>query len=178
LPPDRQRRPLGCGISAQRRVTIACIVPGCTKITPCGKSRHARSDWPKVGLFKQAAKEIKAILKKEGVADMPIGLDICEPPMLFALQEEGIEVRDGQQMMLLARELKNYDEITLLNIASSMVDGVYQDIAAALKPGVKESQIVALATHRLYEMGSDCVEAITRFQVNVAARIRTTSPID
>ena len=89
---------------------------------------------PTVGLFKQAAKEIKEILKKEGVADMPLGLDICEPPMLFALQEEGIEVRDGQQMMLLAREQKNHDEITLLNIASSMVDGVYQDIAAALKP--------------------------------------------
>jgi Xaa-Pro aminopeptidase len=115
---------------------------------------------PEVGLFKAAAKEIKEILKKEGVADMPLGLDICEPPMLFALQEEGIEVRDGQQMMLLAREIKNHDEITLLNIASSMVDGVYQDIAEALKPGVKESQIVALATKRLYEMGSDCVEAI------------------
>jgi Xaa-Pro dipeptidase len=115
---------------------------------------------PEVGLFKAAAKEIKAILKKEGVADMPIGLDLCEPPMLFALQEEGLDVRDGQQMMLLAREIKSHDEITLLNIASSMVDGVYQDIAEALKPGVKESQIVALATKRLYEMGSDCVEAI------------------
>src|ERR1043166_5407044 len=115
---------------------------------------------PEVGLFKQAAKEIKDILKKEGVAGMPLGLDLCEPGMLFALQEEGIEVRDGQQMMLAAREIKSHDEITLLNIASSMVDGVYQDIAEALKPGVKESQIVAMATKRLYEMGSDCVEAI------------------
>ena len=115
---------------------------------------------PAVGLFKQAAKEIKAILVQEGVADMPLGLDICEPPMLFALQEEGIEVRDGQQMMLAAREIKSHDEITLLNIAASMVDGVYQDIAEALKPGIKESQIVALAAKRLYEMGSDCVEAV------------------
>src|SRR5437764_4465394 len=115
---------------------------------------------PEVGLFKQAAQEIKDLLKQEGVADMPLGLDVCEPPMLFALQEQGIEVRDGQQMMLAAREIKSHDEITLLNIASSMVDGVYQDIAAELKPGVKESQIVALATKRLYEMGSDCVEAI------------------
>jgi len=115
---------------------------------------------PEVGLFKQAAKEIKELLKKEGVADMPLGIDVCEPPMLFALQEEGIEIRDGQQTMLYAREVKSHDEITLLNIASSMVDGVYQDIAAELKPGVKESQIVALATKRLYEMGSDCVEAI------------------
>jgi Xaa-Pro dipeptidase len=115
---------------------------------------------PEVGLFKQAAKEIKAILVQEGVADMPLGLDVCEPPMLFALQEEGIDVRDGQQMMLAAREIKSHDEITLLNIAASMVDGVYQDIAEALKPGIKESQIVALASKRLYEMGSDCVEAV------------------
>jgi Xaa-Pro dipeptidase len=115
---------------------------------------------PAVGLFKQAAKEIKAILVQEGVADMPLGLDVCEPPMLFALQAEGIEVRDGQQMMLAAREIKSHDEITLMNIAASMVDGVYQDIAEALKPGIKESQIVALASKRLYEMGSDCVEAV------------------
>ncbi len=115
---------------------------------------------PKVGLFEAAAKEIKDILLQEGVAGMPIGIDVCEPPMLFALQEQGLEIRDGQQMMLYAREVKSHDEITLLNIASAMVDGVYQDIAAELKPGVKESQIVALATKRLYEMGSDCVEAI------------------
>ena len=41
-----------------------------------------------------------------------------------------------------------------------MVDGVYQDIVEALKPGVRENEIVALANKRLYEMGSDRVEAI------------------
>lgn len=111
-------------------------------------------------LMEDAAKEIKAILVEEGVAHMPIGVDVVEPPMLFALQKEGIEVRDGQQTMLLAREVKNIDEITLLNMAAAMVDGVYQDISEALKPGVRESDIVALATSRLYQMGSDCVEAI------------------
>ncbi|HET7365131.1 MAG TPA: M24 family metallopeptidase, partial [Burkholderiales bacterium] len=113
-----------------------------------------------IALFRDAAKEIKAILQEEGVADMPLGVDVVEPPMLFELQKAGIEVRDGQQVMLEAREVKNIDELTLLNMASAMVDGVYQDIAEALKPGVQESQIVALATKRLYEMGSDCVEAI------------------
>jgi Xaa-Pro dipeptidase len=115
---------------------------------------------PKVGLFEQAAREIKDILVQEGVAGMPLGLDVCEPPMLFALQKQGLEIRDGQQLMMRAREVKSHDEITLLNIAASMVDGVYHDIAADLRPGRKESQIVALATKRLYEMGSDCVEAI------------------
>jgi Xaa-Pro dipeptidase len=111
-------------------------------------------------LFRDAAREIKSILAAEGVANMPLGVDMIELPMMFALQDAGIEVRDGQQAMLQAREVKNLDELMLLNMASAMVDGVYEDIAEALKPGVKESEIVALATKRLYEMGSDCVEAI------------------
>jgi Xaa-Pro dipeptidase len=111
-------------------------------------------------LVRDAAAEIKAILDEEGVGDMPLGVDVVEPPMLFELQRLGIEVRDGQQAMLRAREVKNIDELTLLNMAAAMVDGVYQDIAEALKPGVKESDIVALASSRLYEMGSDCVEAV------------------
>ena len=111
-------------------------------------------------LFREAAREIKALLDAEGVGRMPVGLDVVEPPMLFELQKLGIEVRDGQQTLLEAREVKSIDELTLLNMASAMVDGVYEDIADALKPGVKESEIVALATSRLYAMGSDCVEAI------------------
>ena len=113
-----------------------------------------------ITLFRDAAQEIKAILDAEGVGDMPVGVDVVEPPMLFELQKAGIEVRDGQQTMLHAREIKSHDEITLLNMAAAMVDGVYQDISEALKAGVKESSIVALASSRLYEMGSDCVEAI------------------
>ena len=115
---------------------------------------------PKVGLFEEAAAEIKAILEEEGVAGMPLGIDVVEPPFLFSLQKLGIEVRDCQQVMLEAREIKNRDEIALLNTAASMVDGVYQDIFEALKPGIRENEIVGLATKRLYDMGSDCVEAI------------------
>ena len=115
---------------------------------------------PRVGLFEEAAKELRDILVQEGVADMPLGIDVVEPPFLFALQKLGIKVQDGQQVMLDAREIKSHDELTLLNMAAAMGDGVYQDIFEALKPGVRENEIVAMATKRLYEMGSDCVEAI------------------
>jgi len=115
---------------------------------------------PKAELFRSAAAEIKAILVAEGVAGMPLGIDLVEPPFLFELQRLGLEIRDGQQVMLDARQIKSADEITLLNMAAAMGDGVYQDIAEALKPGVRENEIVALASKRLYEMGSDCVEAI------------------
>ena len=111
-------------------------------------------------LFRSAAREIKALLDAEGVADMPLGVDVVEVPMMLELQKLGIDVRDAQQTMLQAREVKNIDELMLLNQAAAMVDGVYHDIAAALKPGARENDIVALATMRLYQMGSDCVEAI------------------
>ena len=112
------------------------------------------------GLFKAAAKQIADILKKEGVADMPLGVDVMEPPMFFALQAEGITVVDAQQVVLDAREIKSMDEITLLNTAASMVDGAYQVIADRLKPGVRENEMVAEANKFLYDNGSDDVEAI------------------
>ncbi|MDE3139986.1 MAG: aminopeptidase P family protein [Acidobacteriota bacterium] len=115
---------------------------------------------PRAGLFESAVKEIVGLLRDAGVADQPIGLDIVELPFLFELQKAGIDVRDAQQTMLDARVIKNQDELMLLSQAAAMVDGVYQDIFEALKPGVRENEIVALANKRLYEMGSDQVEAI------------------
>ncbi|MBT5560327.1 MAG: aminopeptidase P family protein, partial [Proteobacteria bacterium] len=112
------------------------------------------------GLFKRAAQEIFDLLKAAGVADQPLGVDVAEPPMFLALQAVGLDVRDAQQVFLDARQIKSMDEIVLLNKAASMVDGVYQNIAEALKPGAKENQMVALANKLLYEMGSDDVEAV------------------
>jgi Xaa-Pro dipeptidase len=112
------------------------------------------------GLFKNAAKQIADLLRTEGVADMPLGVDIMEPPMFFALQAEGITVVDAQQVMLDAREIKSMDEIILLNTAASMVDGAYHLISEKLKPGVRENEIVGDVNKFLYDNGSDDVEAI------------------
>ena len=115
---------------------------------------------PDAGLFRSAAREIAAILRAEGAADLPIGVDLVEPPMVAALEAEGLTVRDAQQVMLDAREVKSIDEIILLNTACAMVDGAYQLIAEQLKPGIRESELVANVTHRLFEMGSEHVDNI------------------
>jgi Xaa-Pro dipeptidase len=112
------------------------------------------------GLFTLAAREIAEILKREGVADMPIGVDIVEPPMLAALQDAGVRVLDAQQVMLNAREVKSIDEIMLLNTACAMVDGAYQLISERLKPGVRESQLVAEVTKLLFDLGAEHVDNI------------------
>jgi Xaa-Pro aminopeptidase len=115
---------------------------------------------PDAGLMRDAVTEIKGLLEEAGVLGAPLGIDIVEPPFLFELQRQGITVADAQQPMLDARVIKSPDEIMLLNQAAAMVDGVYQDITEALKPGRRENEIVALANKRLYELGSDQVEAV------------------
>ena len=115
---------------------------------------------PSVGLMKNHAVEIMSLLKEAGVDKLPVGVDLAETAMFFELQNAGMKVVDGQQVMLDAREIKNIDEIVLLNQAATMVDGTYHMIWEELKPGVRENDIVAKANEMLYSMGSDDVEAI------------------
>ena len=115
---------------------------------------------PNFGLMERHAKEIYGLLKEAGVEKMPIGIDIIEPPMMFELQKVGLKILDGQQTMLEAREIKNVDEIALLNRAAAMVDGAYDLINEKLRPGVRENDLVAEVNKFLYTHGSDDVEAI------------------
>jgi Xaa-Pro aminopeptidase len=110
--------------------------------------------------MKRHAEEIKDLLVQAGVADMPLGVDLIEPGMWLELERVGLKIVDGQQVMLDAREIKNIDEIVLLNQAAAMVDATYHMIWEELKPGVRENDIVARANKMLYELGSDDVEAI------------------
>jgi len=115
---------------------------------------------PDAGLIEGAVREIKGLLEDAGVAHLPVGLDITELPFIFEMQRQGLTVVDAQQRMLDAREIKSIDEILLLNTAAAMVDGVYRHISEQLKPGIRENDIVALASHMLYRLGSEQVEAI------------------
>jgi len=143
--------------AAHHRIYAPWLKPSCCHAGMVGLRGTVS---PESGLMQAAAAEIKAVLEENGVAHLPVGVDLVEPAMLFELQKVGLEIRDGQQTMLDAREIKSMDEIMLLNTAASMVDGTYEMINEMLRPGVRESEIVAAANKMLYEMGSDDVEAI------------------
>jgi Xaa-Pro aminopeptidase len=115
---------------------------------------------PDFGLLERHAREIFGLLKEAGVERLPVGVDIIEPPLMLQLQKLGLKVVDGQQTMLEAREIKNIDEIALLNRAAAMVDGAYQVINDILRPGVRENDVVAEVNKFLYTHGSDDVEAV------------------
>ncbi len=115
---------------------------------------------PHLGVQHDFAKQIVATLHDLGLAGQPLGIDIMELPMLRALEAAGIEIIDGQQAMLNAREIKTKDEIELLKVAAGMVDATYVDISKAIRPGTRENDLVAIAHDKLFRLGSERVECV------------------
>jgi len=115
---------------------------------------------PEMGRAENVAKKIKVELEKRGLQKEPLGIDVVEPPILFALQKEGITIVDGQQLMSDARVIKSQDEISLLNHSAMMVDAAYDELYRTMKPGLSENQAVGLVSKVLYDLGSEYVEAV------------------
>ena len=92
---------------------------------------------PEMGRAEDVARKIKIELEMRGLHKQPLGIDVVEPPMLFALQREGITVVDGQQLMSDARVIKTQDEISLLNTSAMMVDAAYDELYRAMRPGLQ-----------------------------------------
>jgi Xaa-Pro aminopeptidase len=115
---------------------------------------------PEMGRAENVARKIKIELEMRGLHKEPVGIDIVEPPILFALQKEGITVVDGQQLMSDAREIKTQDEILLLNHSAMLVDGAYHELYHAMRPGFKENEAVGMVNKFLYDNGSEYVEGV------------------
>ena len=130
-----------------------------------GRSRAGMTNFrgaigPEAGRAEDVARKVRVELEARGLLGEPLGVDIVEPPILFALQAEGIQVVDGQQVLQRARMIKTEDEITLLNTACMMVDAAYEELYRAMRPGFRENDCVALVARVLYELGSEHVEGV------------------
>ena len=115
---------------------------------------------PSAGRAEDVALKVYQVLADHGLTKQPLGVDIVEPPVLFALQAMGIEVVDGQQVFLEARKIKTVDEVGLLTQAASMVDSAYESLYEFLRPGVRENECVGLVSKVLYDLGSEHVEGV------------------
>jgi Xaa-Pro aminopeptidase len=115
---------------------------------------------PEMGRAEDVANKIRVELEMRGLQNEPVGIDIIELPVLFALQRQGIQVVDGQALMSEARLIKTEDEITLLTTSAMMVDAAYDELYRSMRPGMSENQAVGLVSKVLYDLGSEYVEAV------------------
>ena len=90
--------------SAARHHQIYC--PWLGERSRAGISTLRGATNPSSGLADDVAKKIKLELDKRRLLNEPLGVDLIELPVLFALQAQGIKVVDGQQLMQQARMIK------------------------------------------------------------------------
>ena len=144
--------------SAARHHQIYC--PWLGERSRAGISTLRGATHPGSGLAEDVAKKIKLELEIRNLQNEPVGVDVIEMPVLFALQAQGLKVVDGQQLMHEVRKIKTQDEITLLNTATMMVDAAYEELYQFMKPGVKENECVGVVSKVLYDLGSEHVEGV------------------
>jgi len=144
--------------SAARHHQIYC--PWLGERSRAGISTQRGAMSPESGRAEDVARKIRIELEERGLLHEPLGVDVIELPVLFALQAEGIKIVDGQQLMQQARIIKTQDEITLLATACMMVDAAYDELYRAMKPGMRENECVGLVSKVLYDLGSEHVEGV------------------
>src|SRR5215831_13353738 len=71
--------------------------------SPAGISTMRGAMSPESGRAEDVAEKVRRELEQRGLLGEPLGVDVIEPPVWFALQRAGIEIADGQQLMQRAR---------------------------------------------------------------------------
>lgn len=138
---------------------ISSPVPG-TSRSRAGISTLRGAVHPDAHRAESVAARVLEELRKFGLENEPVGVDITELAVHQAMLDAGIDVRDAQQFFLEVRRVKTPDEIALLTHGTALADMAYEEIYRVLRPGIRENEIVALVSKLLYENGSEFVEGI------------------
>lgn len=110
------------------------------------------------------AKELRELFGKN-LETARIGVDLWTPAMYKVLPKEfpNATFVDGQEAMLSARVIKTPDEIACMKLAYAIAEAGMYDAVQALRPGIRECELVGIAFNRFWQLGaetSQCSHAI------------------
>lgn len=100
-------------------------------------------------------------LEEYGDPNETLALDFWDPGLIEGFENEGIDVTPiGSDIMSQARRIKNEDEIECLRTVCRIGDVQFYNVAQALEPGVKESDLVGVAHQTAYDYGAKVYSGI------------------
>jgi Xaa-Pro aminopeptidase len=128
---------------------------------------HAPASIPKMAAFtpddpviQRLVDQIARFMADYGVEKEPLGLDGTTLSYLFAeaFKKRGISVVHAKPIMDAARVIKTVDEIELMRITCANSEKAFAAIVDAIRPGVRECDLVGIGIKALYEEGDDHTE--------------------
>ena len=103
---------------------------------------------------------IAKLMAEYGVEKEPLGIDgtVCGLILGEAFHKAGIKTAHGKPTMDKARVIKTKDEIELMRITCANSEKAFAAIADAIRPGIRECDLVGIGIKALYEEGDDHTE--------------------
>lgn len=105
------------------------------------------------------AAEILDELKQKGLAHDKLGITAFDGPGVAALNEAGIKTTDCWPLMLEARTVKTQDEINCMKMSVAVGDIAWYQVYDAIKPGIRDRDLLAIASKVINENSSESGEA-------------------
>ncbi len=116
----------------------------------CGdRNRHFADLW---------AQDIVELIRSHGDGNRRLGIDRADLLAVEALRAEGIEPQDGKGLMELARAIKSPEEIHALRHAKDACSDAIASLKAQLKPGMRESDALAILAAENVARGGEYME--------------------
>ncbi|HEY3190364.1 MAG TPA: Xaa-Pro peptidase family protein, partial [Solirubrobacteraceae bacterium] len=103
------------------------------------------------------ARSIRAALRELGLERERLAVDRLDTPGYLGLAEEGIAILDVGPAMVDAREVKTPEEIQLFGINGVIGDAMLADFEAAIRPGIREYELVAVLSEALLRRKGESV---------------------
>ncbi|MFZ5570284.1 MAG: M24 family metallopeptidase [Thermodesulfobacteriota bacterium] len=100
------------------------------------------------------------LMAETGVEKEPLGIDGTTCGLLLdrAFRKAGIETVHGKPLLDKARMIKTTDEIELMRITCGNAESAFAAIADAIRPGIRECDLVGIGIQALYREGADHTE--------------------
>jgi Xaa-Pro dipeptidase len=108
---------------------------------------------------------IVPVLRRRGLEGGRIGIDELAYCQLEAIHEflPAATLADGDAIMQSARLIKLPEEIALMEEACAIGEAVTQAAIDAVRPGARETDVVAAAMHELFRLGGEMAHVTTPF---------------
>ncbi len=104
------------------------------------------------------AGQIDELLRKHGGNNRRLAVDRIEVPGLRALDNLGIDVRPGTQMLEHARAIKSLDEINAMRCSLATCEIAVAKMREALQPGIAETELWAVLHAENIARGGEWIE--------------------
>ncbi|MDP5290921.1 Xaa-Pro peptidase family protein [Oceanimonas sp. CHS3-5] len=106
----------------------------------------------------QFAAEVQSVLREHGGSNNRLAVDKIEMAGFTQLQRLGIELFDGQEVMELARAVKNEDEINAMRCSIASTEIAMKLMQQASVPGVTENDIWSILHAENIRRGGEWIE--------------------